>query len=120
MSERALTADAAREQALRRIDALEAELRAFGESVQATAAGLLAELSQARAAIERLHVEAALPVAAVADDASADVSEGARLVALDLITRGVERADAERELRAAFPDADPGRALDEAAATLGG
>lgn len=118
MSEGALERGAARERALRRIDALEAELSAFAESVQATTAGLLAELAQARAAVEDLHT-AVSAAAAPVDGAEQDVSEGARLVALDLVMRGVGRADAERELRSAFPDADPGRALDEAAATLG-
>jgi exonuclease VII small subunit len=114
MSERTSTPDAAREQALRRLDTLEAELKAFGEGVQATAAGLLAELSQARAAVEQLH-----SAAQAADAGAGEVGEGARLVALDLVTRGVERPQAERELTAAFPDIDPGRALDDAAATLG-
>lgn len=118
MSDGAATPDGARDQALRRIDALEAELRAFGENVHTTTAGLLAELAQARSAVEDLHAATAA-AAADAGDAGGGVSEGARLVALDLITRGVEREEAERELRAAFPDADAARALDEAAATLG-
>jgi hypothetical protein len=118
MSDGTSTPDAAREQALRRLDTLEAELTAFGESVQATAAGLLAELSQARAAVEQLH-SAAASAAQAANAGAGEVGEGARLVALDLVTRGVERPQAERELTAAFPDIDPGRALDDAAATLG-
>lgn len=118
MSDGASTPDGARDQALRRIDALDAELRAFGESVHTTTAGLLAELAQARAAVDDLHA-AATAAPAAADAAAGAVSEGARLVALDLMTRGVEREEAERELRAAFPDVDAGRALDEAAATLG-
>lgn len=115
MSEGGSIDEGAREEALRRIDALEAEIAGFRDSVGATAAAMLTELALARAAVEQLHAVAA----SENGGGETGVDEGARLVALDLMTRGVERAEAERELRAAFPGVDPRRALDEAAATLG-
>lgn len=122
-------ADIAREAALARLDALEAELEQLAEHVRQTAARLRADVARARADVHDLH--GALPSGPpipephaeptprteppVGGDAPEGGDEGARLVALDLISRGVERAEAERELTGAFPGVDAGRLLDELA-----
>jgi hypothetical protein len=129
-------ADAAREDALARLDALEAELEQLSDHVRQTAARLRGDLARARASVHDLH--AAGPVLPsgppvpeppaeptplteppVGGDAPEGDEEGARLEALDLVMRGTDRAEAERELAAAFPGVDAGRVLDEAAAALG-
>ncbi len=139
------SADAAREDALTRLEALEREVEQLADHVRAVTARLQADLSRTRASVHELHAAGGAariepPVGgeapAVADepppteptplaeppiggDAPEGADEGARLVALDLVMRGTDRAAAERELRASFPGVDAGPLLDEAAATLG-
>jgi hypothetical protein len=126
-------ADAARDAALTRLDALEAELEQLAEHVRQAATRLRADVARARADVHDLHASApsgppvpeppAEPTPRteppVGGDAPEGAEEGARLVALDLLVRGTERADAERELAGAFPGVDAPRLLDEAAAALG-
>lgn len=145
MTERTPDADAAHEQALARLDALEQELESLVESVKLTIARLRADVAHTRASVHDLHARASAanveppiggdapaepppppteptPLAEppVGGDAPEGAEEGARLVALDLMTRGTARSEAVRELRESFPGVDAERLLDEAAATLGG
>ncbi|MCD6726214.1 MAG: hypothetical protein LT070_03145 [Solirubrobacteraceae bacterium] len=85
-------AGGAHDEALARIGAAERELAELADVVRTALARTRVELARARAAVEELGAP--------------DAPEGARLVALDLVVRGVERQRAERELRAAFPGVD--------------
>ncbi|CAB4861396.1 unannotated protein [freshwater metagenome] len=96
MSESAEQAQAA----LERLERIETQLDLLREEV-------------ARARDEVAAAFAAPPVSA-ADE------EGARLVALDLVLAGTQRAVAMQRLQESFPGIDAGAALDAAAATLGG
>lgn len=90
-----------------RIGALEAEAERLRE-----------DLAAARAAVEAIPEPAAEPdpaPPAVPAASGGDVT-GARIVALDLVLRGVPRDEAVLRLAADFPGVDVAALLDEAAA----
>lgn len=108
-------ADAAQQEPLDRLDALERELDLLAEQVTQSLSRLRAELSRARAGVHDLHASTSTPAPA----APAEAPEGARLIALDLVLRGVPRESAERELATGFPEVDAAALLDEAQASTG-
>lgn len=102
-----------RADALTRIAALEQELGALADA----AARLRGELELVRASVESIPEPAPEPEPASADpEEPADVS-GARLVALDLVLRGVPRDEAVLRLAADFPGVDVATLLDDAASS---
>ncbi len=110
-----------RADALACIAALEARLAAHAQE----AGALRDELAGVRAAVEAIPVapetppesEPVVPELARVD-AGADVA-GARLVALDLILRGVPRDEAVLRLAADYPGVDAAALVDEAATSRG-
>jgi hypothetical protein len=123
-------ADAAQREVLARLEAAEHELSGLEEMVRNAVSRLRREIASARVDVTELHAAAIAQAPAApsvtAEPASPEVAavgsgdDGARLVALDLVMRGVEREQAERDLAAEYPDADVAALLDEAAATLAG
>ena len=105
-----------REDALARIAALEARVAAHVQE----AGALGDELAAVRAAVEAIPAvpEPAPEPAAAPDADDADLS-GARLVALDMVVRGVPRDEAVLRLAADFPGVDVATLLDEAATSRG-
>lgn len=147
MTDSATQADGPRDDALERLEALERELDALGEVVRQRIALLRAEIAHARGSVHELHAHAAPPAeletfedsgappaAAQAEhaeptplaeppvggDAPEGAEDGARLVALDLVTRGTGRDEALLRLADSFPGVDAARVYDEATAALGG
>lgn len=129
-------ADTARDDALARLDAVERELEQLSDQLARAVGRLRGEIAHTRAGVHQLHaLGATLPAGPpvpephaeptplteppVGGDAPEGDEEGARLVAFDLVTRGTDRAEAERELAGAFPGVDAAKLLDEAAAALG-
>lgn len=118
-----------RADALARIAALEARL----EALAAAAAGVRDELTAVGASIEAIpaapvdaRAEPPAPArtawlgdASAAPAAAAPDLSGARIVALDLVLRGVPRDDAVLRLAADYPGVDVATLLDEAAAARG-
>lgn len=98
--------------ALTRLDAVERELDALVEGVRAGASRLKADIARLRAGIEELSEPAPVPEPLADPD-----TEGARLVALDLVLRGTPREEAVLRLAADFPGVDAARLVDEARAT---
>ncbi len=146
MTDPAAEADNVRDEALERLETLEQELDALADTVRQRVARLRAEIAHTRGSVHDLHARAATtgerevfedstaapaePVAApveptpldeppVGGDAPEGADDGARLVALDLVTRGTDRDEALLRLSESFPGVDAARVLDEAAAALG-
>ena len=140
-------ADGARDEALARLEALEHELEALADTVRQSVSRLRGEIAHARGGVHELHSRAAaagvlvvfadaggepadppaghaeptpLHEPPVGGDAPEGAEDGARLVALDLVTRGTDRDEALARLSESFPGVDAGRVYDEAAAALGG
>jgi hypothetical protein len=101
-----------RAEALTRIAALEQELGGLADA----AARLRGELALVRASVEAIPDPPPEPVPAPPPAAPADDS-GARLVALDLVLRGVPRDEAVLRLAADYPGVDVATLLDEAASS---
>jgi len=115
-------ADQSRSEALARIDEVERALERLAAAVRAQAAELQGELAEARLSVIALHshaVAAALVEPPSADDAPQGSAEGARLVALDLIGRGMSADESKDRLREAFPGIDADRVLRDVGATSG-
>lgn len=147
MTDPTLEADGARDEALARLEALEQDLDALADTVRRRVARLRAEIAHTRGSVHDLHARAAasgeldvfadagteqaapaepqaeptpLDEPPVGGDAPEGAEDGARLVALDLVTRGTDRDEALLRLSESFPGVDAGRVYDEAAAALGG
>lgn len=110
-----------REDALTRIAGLEARLAAHAHAAEV----LREELTAIRASVEAIPSPpepepepAPAPAPAVPDAGEGDVA-GARLVALDMVVRGVPRDEAVLRLAADFPGVDVATLLDEAATSRG-
>lgn len=115
-----------RSEALARIDAVERSLEQLTATVRSQAAELQEELGQVRLSVIEMHSHAMTKPAPtplteppVGGDAPEGAAEGARLVALDLIGRGVPLGEAKGRLREAFPGIDADRVLREVGATPG-
>ncbi len=146
MTDPATQADGPRDAALERLEALEQEVDALGETVRQRLALLRAEIAHTRGSVHELHARVAPPAELETfDDSGADPAEpaaehaeptplaeppvggdapegaedGARLVALDLVTRGTDREETLLRLAESFPGVDAARVYDEAAAALG-
>lgn len=104
--------DTARDSALARLEALQRRADSFQAAVAEQLAGLRAEIGSAREAVAELHA-AQEPAP---DPLPEPADEGARLVALDLVTRGTPRDEAVLRLAEAFPGVDVARVFDDAAA----
>ena len=140
-------ADATRDEVLARLEGLEQELDALADTVRRTVARLRGEIAHARGGVHELHASAAVagerevfddagtePAAAVEQaaqpsplaeppvggDAPEGADEGARLVALDLVTRGTGRDEALLRLADSFPGVDAASVYDDAVAALRG
>ncbi|MSX02971.1 MAG: hypothetical protein F2813_07410 [Actinobacteria bacterium] len=112
-----------RSAALARIEAVERSLEQLVASVRSSAAELQEELSQVRLSVLELHSHAVsrptpLTEPPVGGDAPEGSVEGARLVALDLIGRGVSTDEAQEKLRQAFPGIDAVAVLRQVGATI--
>jgi len=113
-----------RTDALARIDAVERSLEQLAATVRSTAADIQQELSEVRLSVLEMHRHAVskpapAPEAAVGGDAPEGNVEGARLVALDLIGRGVGAEEAKQKLTDTFPGIDADRVLQEVSASAG-
>jgi hypothetical protein len=111
-----------RSDALARIDTVERALEQLAATVRSKTAELQEELGQVRLSVIEMHSHAVSrptpltepPVGGGAPEGSV---EGARLVALDLIGRGVSLEESKERLREAFPGIDAERVLREVGAT---
>jgi len=115
-------ADQSRGEALARIDEVERELERLAAAVRAQTAALQGELAEIRLSVIALHshaVAASVAEPPGAGDAPQGSAEGARLVALDLIGRGVSADESKDRLREAFPGIDADRVLRDVGATSG-
>ena len=115
-----------RAEALARIDSVERALEQLAATVRSQTAELQEELGQVRLSVIEMHSHAVLKPAPtplteppVGGDAPEGATEGARLVALDLVGRGVPLDEAKDRLREAFPGIDAERVLREVGATPG-
>ena len=116
--------DDARSAALARIDAAERAIEQLLASVRSSTAELQTELGQVRLSVIEMHSHAIskptpLTEPPVGGDAPEGASEGARLVALDLVGRGVSLDEATQTLSDTFPGIDADRVLREVGATSG-
>ncbi len=113
-----------RSEALAKIETAERALEELAASVRSKTAELQEQLGQVRLSVIEMHSHAVsrpTPAAepAAGGDAPEGSTEGARLVALDLIGRGIALEQAEEQLREAFPGIDAERVLSEVGATPG-
>ena len=113
-----------RSEALARIDVVERALEQLAASVRTSTTALQQELAEVRLSVIELHGQAVSNAAALTEapldgDVPAGSAEGARLVALDLIGRGVDLGEAKERLGAAFPGVDAERVLSDVGATIG-
>ena len=113
-----------RSDALARIETAERALEQLAATVRSKTAELQEQLGQVRLSVIEMHTHAvSTPTPAplseppVADEAPDGSVEGARLVALDLVSRGIEFEQAQELLREAFPGIDAERVLSEVGAT---
>lgn len=88
---------------------------AAADALRKAAAELISEAERLEALVPEPASDgsepAAVPLAPLAPPANSDEA-GARLVVLDLSSRGVSRAEAEAALAEAFPDVEAGPLLD--------
>ncbi len=115
-----------RSEALARIDTVERALEQLAATVRSQTAELQEELGQVRLSVIELHSHAVTTPAStprtespIGGDAPEGAAAGARLVALELIGRGIALEQAEAQLREAFPGIDAERVLSEVGATPG-
>ncbi len=114
----------AKADALARIDAIERSLEQLSSTVRSSTTALQEELGQLRLSVIEIHSHAVsrptpLTEPPVGGDAPEGSSAGARLVALDLVSREVDEAEALKILREAFPGIDAEQVLREVSATPG-
>ena len=119
-----VTPDASREAALARIERIERSLEQLAAAVRSETAALQVELGQARLSVIEMHGQAVskptpLTEPPVGGDAPERSAEGARLVALDLIGRGVGLQEAKERLSEAVPGIDADRVVRDVGATSG-
>ena len=111
-----------RSEALARIDTVERALEQLAATVRSQTAELQEELGQVRLSVIEMHSHAvskpppAAEPAAGGDDPEGS-TEGARLVALDLIGRGISTEQAKERLRETFPGVDADAVLRAVGAT---
>ncbi len=110
---------------LERLDRVEAQLGRLLDEVRAAAAEIAAEIGRLRVELPDLAAEPApapvptpLTEPPVGGDAPEGDVEGARLVALELVMRGEDEAEALKHLEGAFPGVDAAAVLAETRATL--
>lgn len=111
-----------RSEALARIETAERALEELAASVRSKTAELQEQLGQVRLSVIEMHSHAVsrptpLTEPPVGGDAPEGTTEGARLVALDLVGRGVSLEESKERLREAFPGIDAERVLREVGAT---
>lgn len=113
-----------RSEALARIDTVERALEQLAATVRSQTAELQEELGQVRLSVIEMHSHAVskpiptpLTEPPVGGDAPEGAAEGARLVALELVGRGITLDEAKERLREAFPGIDADRVLREVGAT---
>ncbi len=120
---------ASREQTVReqleRLDRVEEQLGRLLDEVRAASAEIAAEVGRLRVELPDLAAEptpapAPTPLTEppVGGDAPEGDVEGARLVALELVMRGEDEAEALRHLEGVFPGVDAAAVLAETRATL--
>ena len=118
------TLNASREAALGRIERIERSLEQLAVSVRSETAALQVVLGQIRLNLTEMHSHAVsgptpLTEPPVGGDAPEGSAEGALLVALDLIGRGVGLQEANERLSEAFPGIDADRVLRHVGAASG-
>jgi len=111
-----------RSEALARIDTVERALEQLAATVRSQTAELQEELGQVRLSVIEMHSHAVSRPAPAAEpeageDAPEGSTEGARLVALDLIGRGISTEQAKERLRETFPEVDADAVLRAVGAT---
>lgn len=111
-----------RSEALARIETTERALEELAASVRSKTAELQEQLGQVRLSVIEMHSHAvSRPTPAAEPAAGADApegsTEGARLVALDLIGRGISTEQAKDRLRETFPGVDADAVLRAVGAT---
>jgi hypothetical protein len=113
-----------RSEALARIDTVERALEQLAATVRSQTAELQEELGQVRLSVIEMHSHAVskltptpLTEPPVGGDAPEGSTEGARLVALELVGRGITLNEAKDRLSEAFPGIDADRVLREVGAT---
>ena len=111
-----------RSEALARIDAVERALEQLLATVRSQAAEMQEELGQVRLGVIEMHAHAVsqptpLTEPPVGGDAPEGSTEGARLVALDLIGRGTAADEVKERLRETFPGVDADKVLRAVGAT---
>lgn len=103
-----------------RLDARLTDHAARASELAAEAAALREELAAVRAGVEAIEIApAAAPAPAPAVPAAEPDLAGARIVALDLVLRGVARDEAVLRVAAEFPGVDAAGLVDEAATAQG-
>jgi len=113
-----------RSDALARIETAERALEELAASVRSKTVELQEQLGQVRLSVIEMHSHAVsrpTPLAEppVGGDAPEVSTEGARLVALDLVGRGISLDESKERLGEAFPGIDAERVLREVGATPG-
>jgi hypothetical protein len=111
-----------RSDALARIETAERALEELAASVRSKTAELQEQLGQVRLSVIEMHSHAVsrptpLTEPPVGGDAPEGSTEGARLVALDLIGRGIPAEEAKDRLRETFPGVDADKVLRAVGAT---
>jgi hypothetical protein len=111
-----------RSEALARIETAERALEELAGSVRSKTAELQEQLGQVRLSVIEMHSHAVsrptlLTEPPVGGDAPEGSTEGARLVALDLIGRGISAEEAKARLRETFPGVDAEKVLRAVGAT---
>ncbi len=111
-----------RSEALARIETAERALEELASTVRAKTVELQEQLGQVRLSVIELHSHAVsrptpLHEPPVGGDAPEGAAEGARLVALDLIGRGLPLDEAKERLHEAFPGVDADAVLRAVGAT---
>ena len=111
-----------RSDALARIETAERALEELAASVRSKTAELQEQLGQVRLSVIEMHSHAVsrptpLTEPPVGGGAPEGSTEGARLVALDLIGQGIPAEEAKDRLRETFPDVDADKILRAVGAT---
>jgi hypothetical protein len=111
-----------RSEALARIETTERALEELAASVRSKTAELQEQLGQVRLSVIEMHSHAVSRRTPAAEpeaggDAPEGSTEGARLVALDLIGRGISTEQAKERLRETFPGVDADAVLRAVGAT---
>lgn len=114
-------ADPGKEQ-LERLDRVEEQLNRLLSETRSAAAEIAAEIGRLRVEIPDIAAPAAitspLTEPPVGGDAPEGDVEGARLVAMELVMRGEDDAEAAKHLEEAFPGVDAGAVIAQTRETL--